>query len=181
MLLRILKMIGVGDEILARLDQAVLAFQRPGLFWVGLALLLPAGWFIIRRQRRNLATASPALRAALDVTRLAVLTVLVVALAGPYLRIDYAIEKRPVVALVFDGSESMQLPAGPFLGNHEADALARAAFAQQPSGKDAPASKRAEQRNALERMTRAGLVQTIVSAGRKEFLEPMSRRFEVRA
>ncbi len=62
MLIRILKLIGVGDEILARLDQAVLAFQRPGLLWVGLALLVPAGWLIIRRQRRNLATASPGLR-----------------------------------------------------------------------------------------------------------------------
>ncbi len=181
MLFRILKMIGVGDEILARLDQAVLAFQRPGLLWVGLALLVPAGWFIIRRQRRNLAAASPALRAALDLTRLAVLTVLVVVLAGPYLRIDYAIEKRPVVALLFDRSASMQLPAGPFPASDEVEALARAAFARQPSGASAPASQKAEQRTALERMTRAGLARAVVSAGSMEFLEPMSRRFEVLA
>jgi hypothetical protein len=43
-LIRLLKLIGVGDEILARLDQAVLVFERPGLVWVGLALLVPAGW-----------------------------------------------------------------------------------------------------------------------------------------
>jgi hypothetical protein len=181
MLLRILKMIGVGDDILARLDQAVLAFQRPGLLWVGLTLLVPAGWFIIRRQRRNLATASPALRTALDLTRLAVLTILVLVLAGPYLRIDFAIEKRPVVALVFDRSESMQLPAGPFPASGEADALARAAFAQQPAGSIESVSTKAEKRTALERMTRAKLAQAVVSASRKEFLDPMSRRFEIRA
>ncbi len=106
---------------------------------------------------------------------------LVVVLAGPYLRIDYAIEKRPVVALVFDRSESMQLPAGPFPASDEADALARAAFAQQPLGTKEAASKKAEQRTAVERMTRARLAQAVVNARRKEFLEPISRRLEVRA
>jgi hypothetical protein len=183
MLLRILKVIGVGDEILARLDQSVLAFQRPGLLWVGLVLLVPAGWFIVRRQRRNLSTASPALRASLSLTRVAVLSVLVVVLAGPYLRIDFAIEKRPVVALLFDRSASMQLPAGPFSTSDEAAALVRAASAQPSAGALPPASTeaKADERTALEHFTRAELAQAVASANRKEFLEPLSRRFEIRA
>jgi len=64
MLTRLLRLIGVGEEILVRLDQAVLVFHRPGLLWLGLALLLPVGYFIVRRQRTNLATASPRLRRA---------------------------------------------------------------------------------------------------------------------
>ena len=51
MLTQLLRLIGVGDEILVRLDQTVLAFQRPELLWVGLALLIPIGFFIVRRQR----------------------------------------------------------------------------------------------------------------------------------
>jgi len=183
MLIRILKVIGVSDDMLARLDQTVLVFQRPGLLWVGLALLLPVGWFIIRRQRRNLFTASLALRAALNVTRLAVLFVLVLVLGGPYLRIDYAIEKRPVVALLFDRSESMDLPAGPFSTSDEAAALARAAFAQQSAATIEGGSTKAkgDARGELERMSRAKLAQVVFNARRQEFLEPMSRRFEVRA
>lgn len=181
MLNRILQMLGVGDEILARLDHAVLAFQRPGLLWVGLALLVPAGWFVIRRQRRNLATAAPALRAALDATRLAILTVLVLVLAGPYLKLDYAIEKRPVVALLFDRSASMQLPAGPFPTSDEAGALARALAGRQSARTNRSVPIKAEERIALEKMTRARLAAAVVNASRKEFLDPMSQRFEIRA
>ncbi len=181
MLTRFLQLLGVGDDILARLDRAVLAFQRPGLLAVGLALLLPAGWFIIRRQRHNLATATPALRAALDITRLGVLLVLVIVVAGPYLKIDYEIEKRPVVALLFDRSASMQLPSGPFATSDEAGALATALSGQQAAESPHSISIQAEKRAALETMTRAKLAEAIVSAGRKAFLDPMSRRFEVRA
>jgi hypothetical protein len=181
MLSRVLQLLGVSDEILARLDHAVLSFQRPGLLGVGLVLLVPAGWFIIRRQRRNLATASPALRTALDLTRLAVLTVLVLVLAGPYLKLDYAIEKRPVVALLFDRSASMDLPAGPFASNDEGDALAHGLSMPQAAGSNQSAAVKSEDRAAIARMTRAQLAAAVVSAGRKEFLDPMSRRFEIRA
>src|SRR5437763_11124430 len=72
----LLKTLNVGDELLVRLDQARLTVQRPGVLWVGLALLAPAAYLIFRRQRRNLGGISPALRAGLGVIRVAVLALL---------------------------------------------------------------------------------------------------------
>ena len=92
-----LKSIGVGDDVLEHLDKAELAFQRPVLLWVGLLLLIPIGWFIFRRQRDNLGTLPQKFRITLTVTRIVVLFVLVCMLAGPYLKIDHQITKRPIV------------------------------------------------------------------------------------
>jgi hypothetical protein len=181
MLTRLLRLIGVGDEILVRLDQAVLAFQRPGLLWVGLALLVPVGCFIVRRQRTNLATATPGLRAALNFTRLSILAILVLVLAGPYLRLDYEIEKRPVVALMFDQSQSMQLPAGPLEPGDEADDMVRSALARDPAGLTQTASVKVQERAAVEAMSRSKLAQSVLNANHDRFLGPMSQRFEVRA
>lgn len=178
---RLLRLIGVGDEILVRLDQAVLAFQRPGLLWVGLALLVPVGYFIVRRQRTNLATATPGLRAALNFTRLSILAILVLVLAGPYLRLDYEIEKRPVVALMFDQSQSMQLPAGPLEPGDEADDMVRSALARDPAGLTQTASDKVQERAAVEAMSRSRLAQSVLNANHDRFLGPMYQRFEVRA
>ena len=71
MLKWLLKTIGVGDELLVRLDEARFAVQRPGMLWVGLALLVPVAYLIIRRQRRNLLGSPTALRLALSATRIA--------------------------------------------------------------------------------------------------------------
>ena len=60
MLKWLLQTLGVGDEFLVRLDQATLAVQRPGVLYVGLALLVPVAVFIVRRQRRNLSSTPPA-------------------------------------------------------------------------------------------------------------------------
>jgi hypothetical protein len=174
MLTQLLSWIGVGDEILVRLDQAVLAFQRPGILWVGIAVLVPVGLFVVRRQRSNLATASPGLRAALNLTRVAILTLLVLVLAGPYLRIDYEIDKRPVVDLLFDASQSMRLPAGPFESANERDRLARILI-------PATGANGAAEQTPLDAMTRAGLVEAVVNASRERFGEPLTRRFDVRA
>jgi len=180
MLTYLLRLIGVGDEILVRLDQAVLAFQRPGLLWVGLALWIPTGFFIVRRQRANLATASPRLRTALDVIRLAILGLLLLVLAGPYLRLDYEIDKRPVVALMFDRSASMQLPAGPFEPGEQADRLARAAFGGEPAGELPGKTAAAGRPAAIATMGRAKLAQTVVNASWNQFLAPLAKRFDLR-
>ena len=175
-----LKTVGVGDEFLVRLDQAVLAFQRPGLLWVGLALLIPVSYYVVRRQRRNLGTASAGLRAALSFTRIAVLTMLVLVLAGPYLKIDYEIDKRPVVALVFDHSQSMQLPAGPYESDDEAVKIAKAAGYKVSPGEAAAGRPDPETRKALDQVGRAKLAQTVVQANAKTFSEPMAEKFDVR-
>jgi hypothetical protein len=171
----LLKTLGVGDDLLARLDQATLAVQRPGLLWVGLALLVPISFFIIRRQQRNLATIAPGLRIALSATRIGVLTALVVVLAGPYLKIDYQIDRRPVVALVFDHSQSMQLPAGPFDGAGESAKIAQAAgYHVSPGESDAETTK------ALNQIGRAKLAQAVVQANAKTLTEPLAAKFDVR-
>ncbi len=172
--------IGVGDELLVRLDQAVLAVQRPGLLWVGLALLVPVGWFIIQRQRQNLAGIPGALRAALSATRIAVVGLLVVVLAGPYLKVDYQIDKRPIVALLFDQSQSMQLPAGPFEDNAEAVKVAQAAGYLTSPGQGIGGQPDPETRKALNQVGRTKLAQTVVKASVKTLTEPLAEKFDVR-
>ena len=103
-----LKSIGVGGDVLEHLDKAELAFQRPVLFGVGLCLLIPIGWFIFRRHRDNLGTLPRKFRITLTVTRIVVLFILVWMLAGPYLKIDHQITKRPIMAVLLDHSQSMQ-------------------------------------------------------------------------
>lgn len=163
----LLKTIGVTDDLLVRLDQAALAVQRPGLLWLGLALLVPVGWFIIRRQRQSLASTPPALRGALSATRIAVVALLVLVLAGPYLKVDYQVDKRPVVALLFDQSQSMQLPSGPFEDETEAKKVAQAADGEIAA-------------EALNEVSRARLAQGVVRAAAKGLTEPLAERFDLR-
>src|SRR6516162_2148036 len=103
----LLKLMGVGDEFLAHLNEARLAFQHPTLLWVGLALLVPVSVFIYGWQRRNLGNTPFTLRLVLSLTRIAVVALLVLVLAGPYLKLDDQNEKKPIVALLFDHSRSM--------------------------------------------------------------------------
>ena len=114
-----LRSIGVADDFVEHLDQVELAFQRPAFLWVGLFLLIPIGYFIYRRQQRSLNTVPKKFRIALTVTRVIVLAILFGVSAGPYLKIDHQVTKRPIVAILFDTSQSMQLPAGPFTSDEE--------------------------------------------------------------
>jgi hypothetical protein len=185
MLTWLLKTLGVGDELLVRLDEARLTVQRPGMLWVGLALLLPVAYLIIQRQRRNLHGSPPALRLALSATRIAILGLLVGVLSGPYLKLDYQIDKRPVVALLFDQSRSMQLPAGPFEAADEARRIARAAGYQTQgpgeTGKAAAGSNdEATALKALNKIARVKLAEDVVRAGAKTLTEPLAKRFDVR-
>ncbi len=175
MLKWLLQTVGVGDEFLVRLDQVALAFQRPGLLYVGLALLVPAAVFIVRRQRRSLGGTPPGLRAALAFTRVAVLFLLVSVLAGPYLRVDYEVDKRPVVALAFDRSQSMQLPAGPFESADEAEKLSRALGEKRSPGDDPTAA-----RKALDQIGRAKLAESVVRANARDFTAALASKFDVR-
>jgi len=181
MLKWLLKTVGIGDEFLVRLDQVTLAVQRPGVLYVGLVLLVPVAALIVRRQRRSLGSTPPGLRAALGFTRIAVLLMLVSVLAGPYLKIDYEIDKRPVVALAFDRSQSMQLPAGPFGSEDEAGKVARALGGGTSPGDASPGRPDAEARKALDRIGRAKLAESVVAASAKAFTAPMAGKFDVRA
>lgn len=114
-----LKLIGVSPDVLAHLERAELAWQRPTILWLGLAFLVPAAWLIHRRQATHLPTVSPQWRSILTATRVLTLLMLIAILAGPYLKIDHRYERKPILAVLFDRSQSMNLPAGPFESEDE--------------------------------------------------------------
>lgn len=175
MLESLLKSIGVSDDVREHLEQATFELQRPLLFWIGLALIVPIGWYIYQRQRQNLASVPPSLRIALTVTRVAILVLLVLVLAAPYLKLDLTLEKLPIVALLFDQSQSMGLPAGPF--ESDADLLKAAEATGYPvtDGKVDPAL-----RKTLNDKTRARFVHEAVAHRAAEWLKPLADKYELR-
>lgn len=170
-----LKSIGVGGDVLEHLDKAELAFQRPVLFGVGLCLLIPIGWFIFRRHRDNLGTLPRKFRITLTVTRIVVLFILVWMLAGPYLKIDHQITKRPIMAVLLDHSQSMQLPAGPFGSDEELIEMATLLGHQWKEG-PVPAEVRTE----LNQISRGSLADAAVRHSVETFLKPLSKDYDVR-
>ncbi|MBI5761557.1 MAG: hypothetical protein HZA46_23855 [Planctomycetales bacterium] len=170
-----LRTTGTSDEFLVHLDKAALAFQHPVALVVGLVMLIPTGAFIFLRQQRNLATVPPALRHSLSIARCLILAILVFVLAGPYLKIDHRVEKKPIVALLFDHSQSMQLPAGPFEVEADAVRIAKAAGYQTPENR-----VDAEARRALNRISRAQLSQTVVQTSAAPMLAKLGDDFDVR-
>ena len=130
-----LNTIGYNDrEVLAHLDRVTLSFQRPGVFWLGMALLPLIGWWVWTRQARNLGPVSKGLLAALTGTRLAIAGLLAATLASPILKLDHRVERRPLLAVLVDHSASMRLPAGPFENDTQLVSLARGAGLGTPEG-----------------------------------------------
>lgn len=170
-----LKSIGVSDDIVEHLDNVHLAFQRPAILWVGLLLLVPAGVFIYRRQRHNLSTVPQKFHIALTTTRTIVLLMLVIVLAGPYLKLDHRIDRKPIFAVMFDRSQSMQLTAGPFESDDQLGQIAAAAgLAQSESAVGA------ETRKAMNSIGRAELAARLVRHAATTLLEPVGEAYDLR-
>jgi hypothetical protein len=161
--------------MIERLDQATLAFQYSLLLWVGLVLLIPVAVYLYRRQQRSLGAAPRGLGLGLSLIRITILILLVLVLASPYVKLDYEIEKKPLVAVLLDQSASMDLPAGPFESDAEAASVAAAAGYQTPGGK-----ADAETRKALDRVARAKLVQTVLNHNAAAFGKPLASRYDLR-
>ena len=106
-----LRQAGVGDAFLERPGDLSAHVQHPVALGVGLPLVALAGVGIYLRQRRNLPTSPKKLIVALTACRVALFGVLVIVLAGPFVRLDTVQDHRPVFALLFDRSQSMDLPA----------------------------------------------------------------------
>jgi len=170
-----LKSIGVADDVLQHLDQTELAFQRPAVLWGGFLLLIPVAWFIYNRQRNNLSTVPNKFRIVLSATRVLILAMLIAVLAGPYLKIDHRITKKPIMALLFDTSQSMQLTAGPHATDEDLIKVAQAAGYDTETGEIDP-----DTRKALNRIGRAELAQTVVRASKESFLKPLEDEYELR-
>ncbi len=175
MLAWFLRLLGISPEITSHLEDVSFSFQRGLVFWLGLLLLVPVGYFIYRRQQANLVSAPYSLRVVLTVCRVSVLAILCLVLAGPYVRLDHKFEKRPIVAVLIDRSQSMTLPAGPFEMEDAIAAVARAAgFAAADRSIDA------ETRKALNQITRSNLVHTVLEAARESFTAPIAEKFDLR-
>src|SRR5262245_48748258 len=168
-----LKLIGIEGVVVEHADRSVLAFQYPQALWLGLSAAALVGVWIWMRQRRNLASASPALRAVLTGTRIVILVLLVLVLSGPYVKVDIVEEKRPIVALLIDRSQSMDLAAGPF-PDADARLLAQAAGMRMTEG-----SLNLEVYRAINKQSRGKLVQAVVNAQRDKLIDQIAARFEL--
>ncbi len=176
MLERFLQLIGIHEDVLKHLDRAELLFQRIEVLWIGLVFLVPLAFVVYRRQKLNLHTVPKWLMVTLCVTRVSILALMMLVLSAPYLRIDHKYEKKPIVALLFDHSQSMRLPAGPFETDAEfADTARVMGYSLPEDGKVDP-----ETRKALNRVTRADLAQTAVRVAHPELLKPLDGKFDVR-
>ena len=134
MLQRLLQLLGIHEDVLKHLDRAELVFERAEVLWIGAVLLLPLAWMVYRRQKLNLHTVPTWLLATLCVTRVSIVALLFLVLAGPFLRIDHKFERKPIVAFLFDNSQSMRLPAGPFETDEQFAEVARATGAVKDDG-----------------------------------------------
>ncbi len=174
MLESLLRSIGVADEMVQNISDTHIAFQRP-LWLYALLLLIPAGWFIYTRQRSNLATVRRSFRIALTATRVFVLGMLILVLASPVLRLTEEINKKPILAVVFDASQSMQLPAGPFSSDEERLEVARAAgLAVGDDG-----TMDAEIRETINGYGRLQLAQEAVEVARTTVFDKLAEKYDV--
>jgi hypothetical protein len=139
-----------------------------------LVLLVLAAAFIYYRQRRNLPTVPLGLRLTLTSTRVLILALLVLILLQPFARLDYRSENPAVVALLFDHSQSMHLPAGPWESEAELVRMAQAAgYRGEGSTTDA------DTRRALNRMSRAKLAHSVVAGSARPFFEKLAKKYDV--
>jgi hypothetical protein len=168
------KSIGVGEDFLSHWDETRLAFHQEWALWLGVVLLPLLAVYIWWRQRLGLRTAPPLLRAVLTTLRVLILALLFFVLSGPYLKRVEQVEKRPIVAFLFDHSQSMQLEAGPFDPDTEAR-VARAAGYRVTEGTRLDS----ETRKALDRISRGQLVHAAVQASAGTLLEPLGKKYDV--
>ena len=145
MLTWLLRNVNAGPDFVEHIDEARLIVHQPWTLGVGMAVLVPVAAFLLWWQWQRLRSAPPYLRLLLSFTRIAVLALMVVVLAGPFLKLDHKSEKKPIVALLFDQSQSMRLPAGPFESDGETRQIANAAGYRTADGQiDAQAPQGAQ-------------------------------------
>ena len=182
----LLEKIGIESDITSRLEHAEWSLSHPLALWLGLAFLVPVGWFIFSRHRRNLPHVAPLFRNILSCCRVAVLALLVVVLSGPQIRVREPGQQKPILAFLVDESESMQLPAGPF-ALEQAAPLARAAGLLDGLASKAPEDGERvaqpvaspELREQLDSMPRRELVKRVLQT-QSPVVKQLGRRCELR-
>jgi hypothetical protein len=168
----LLRQINASDEIATNLDSIGLAFHHPWML-LGLVLLVPLAAFVYLRQLYHLPSVPTFVRVLLSATRILILAIMVVILASPYLKLDLKSDRKPIVAFLFDHSQSMQLPAS-LESETELSQVAGAAGYHGAGGR-----LDAETRQALNRIPRIKLAQQVVQTSSASFLEPLSKKFDL--
>lgn len=170
MTLWLLRVIGAGEQATGQVDRVQWLWSRPQWLVLGLILMIPATWFVIRRHRRSLAHIGRAPRRALSACRIGVLLLLVIVLGGPYVRLDETIQRKPVLGWIVDESSSMQLPAGPFEGP-KANSLTRTHVLDQSLSQHAKMIESLSERFDVKRYRVARRVRTVQE---DQTLQPLS-------
>jgi hypothetical protein len=170
----LLRQLNLPDEFAGHLGEVAFAFRHPRVFWAGLALLVPLAAYIYLRQRRNLPSVPTAVRVTLTATRVLILLLLVVVLASPTLKLDHKAENKPIVAFLFDHSQSMQLPPGDYDEGELRRVAEAAGYHSSAGGVDA------EVRKALKRISRAKLALSVVQNGARPTVEALAKKYDVR-
>ena len=174
-----LQLIGVGNEITSHVDEVEWGWTHPACLW----LLLPAagaGVFMVWLHRRNMPHIAPVPRQILSACRIAVLVLLVVVLAGPAVKLTLDEQKKPVLAVVVDESQSMTLPLGAF-EDKQLQQLAQVADMFE-SDDDANGKKplTPELRKQINSMSRLELADRVVDRRWADLFEPLGERFDFR-
>ncbi len=184
-----LNLIGVTDEISGQLDDVVLLWARPVFLWIGLIGVLPVAALVWLRQAHSIGHVRALLRGILTGCRAAVFLLLMIVLAGPYVRLEQPTEHKPVLAVLLDVSASMDLPAGPFTTeelrgivritqmHREGEAGGEAAEGGDGQ-RDAAVPPRL--RRQVNNWSRLRLMQGVLAAQREGMFKELSERFDVR-
>jgi len=172
-----LQSLGLGDKLVREVHAAEWLWARPRVVWIGLALMAPIGWWILRRHRAALPHLASWQRGVLTTTRLGVLALLVLVMGGPYLQLEETLTRKPRLAIAVDGSTSMTLPAGDYPSDRQ-PALAHAAGLTGTGAEGKPAPLDAQARRRLAALSRQELLEAIWNTA-PDLIEALADRFEL--
>ena len=175
-----LRLIGIGDQITSHVDAVHWGWTRPGWLWL-LAPVAVVAVFIVWLQRRNMQHIAPLSRHILSVCRIAVLILLVVVLAGPCVMLTQEEQKKPILAVVVDESQSMTLPLGQLEDERLLRLAAVARLSEPDDQADAAPRLTPDLRKRMNSMSRLELVDGALERRWSDLFAPLAERFDLRS
>lgn len=167
----LLWVLGLGGSVTSETSSLSLHWARPGFLIAGLLLIVPVTWWVYYRQQRNIPHIGRSPRWVMTACRVMVFLLLMLVLAGPYLRIEEQVSRPPVIAVIEDVSNSMSMQAGPF----EAEEV-QAIHAMQQT--DAESRPTLNQHQAIQNISRATLATELLQGPLRQLEEETSEQFD---
>ncbi len=171
----LLRTIGIGGELTQQVDNLDWMAARPIWLWLAIVGAPLLGLLIARRHRASLSHIRAWARHALTACRVGFFVLLMIVLAGPYVRLHQQVTSKPILAIVIDESSSMKLASGPF-DAARVEALAKTAGIVQAN----TSADRSELRKQLNALTREELLREVLRSQHDAIIKPLSERFDVR-